>query len=185
MSRIPLATRESVPENELAAYDWLVEKYGAMKIYGPGSVMAHVPQSYRQFEELRDYLLKNCSIPKQLQEIAMMVAARELDCQHMWNSHATYGRRAGVRGDLIDALREKRELTGLTPGEAAVVNCGREYFRAHQVSRGAFQAALEQFGIRGLVELTMIMGLYSMLAVVINAFDTDLPPTRSEPLLPI
>ena len=85
---------------------------------------------------------------------------------------------------LVDALREKKELPRLTPEEAAVINYGQEFFRTHRVSRGAFQAALEQFGTRGLVELTLTMGNYSLLAFAVNAFDTNLPPERSEPLLP-
>jgi hypothetical protein len=64
-----------------------------------------------------------------------------------------------------------------------VVNYGQEFFHTHHVSRGAFQAALEQFGIQGLVELTMLMGYYGMLAFNVNAFDTDLLPERAEPLL--
>ena len=46
-------------------------------------------------------------------------------------------------------------------------------------------AALEQFGRQGVVELSLIMGNYSLLALLINSFDTDLPPDRTEPLLPV
>ena len=53
------------------------------------------------------------------------------------------------------------------------------------MSRGAFQAALEQFGDRGVVELALTMGDYTMIAFAINTFDTDLPPNRTEPLLPV
>ena len=53
------------------------------------------------------------------------------------------------------------------------------------MSRGAFQAALEQFGRQGVVELALVMGNYSLLALLINSFDTDLPPDRTEPLLPV
>ena len=53
------------------------------------------------------------------------------------------------------------------------------------VCRGAFQAALEQFGRQGVVELGLVMGNYSLLALLINSFDTDLPPDRTEPLLPV
>ena len=115
----------------------------------------------------------------------MLVTAREMDCQHIWNAHAASAREAGVPGKLVDDLREKRELTGLAPDEEAVVNLGRELFRTHKVSRGAFQAALEQFGQTGIIELTLTMGNYSLLSFAINTFDTDLPPNRSEPLLPI
>jgi len=73
----------------------------------------------------------------------------------------------------------------LAPDEAAVVHYGREFFRTHRVSRGAFQAALEQFGRQGAIELSLVLGNYSLLALLINAFDTDLPPDRTEPLLPV
>jgi 4-carboxymuconolactone decarboxylase len=115
----------------------------------------------------------------------MLVTARELDCQHIWNAHAASARQAGVPDALVDALRERQELTGLAPDESAVVHYGREFFRTHHVSRGAFQAALEQFGRQGVVELALIMGNYSLLALLINTFDTDLPPDRTEPLLPV
>ncbi len=115
----------------------------------------------------------------------MLVTAREMDCQHIWNAHAASARAAGVAGATVDSLREKKELSGLPADEEAVVNYGREFFRTHRVSRGAFQAALEQFGRTGLVELTLLMGNYSLLSFAINAFDTDLPPNRTEPLLPV
>jgi 4-carboxymuconolactone decarboxylase len=86
---------------------------------------------------------------------------------------------------VVDALRDRKELPTLAADEAAVVNLGREFFRTHKVSRGAFQAALEQFGQRGVVELTLTMGNYTLLALAINTFDTDLPPDRTEPLLPV
>jgi len=115
----------------------------------------------------------------------MLVTARELDCQHIWNAHAASARKAGVRSEIVDALRDRKELPGPAADETAVVHYGREFFRTHRVSRGAFQAALEQFGRQGVVELGLIMGNYSLLALLINSFDTDLPPDRTEPLLPV
>src|SRR5258705_12717432 len=115
----------------------------------------------------------------------MLVTARDLDCQHIWNAHAASARKAGVRNELVDALRDRKELPALGADEAAVVHYGREFFRTRRVSRGAVQAALGQFGRQGVVELAFILGNYSMLAVLINSFDTDLPPGRTEPLLPV
>lgn len=115
----------------------------------------------------------------------MLVTARELDCQHIWNAHAASARQAGVPDAIVDGLRDRKELTNLPHDETAVIDYGREFFRTHRVSRGVFQTALERFGRQGVVELALIFGNYSMLAVLINAFDTDLPPERTEPLLPV
>ena len=115
----------------------------------------------------------------------MLVTAREFDCQHIWNAHAASARAAGVPDELVDALREGEELIDLAPDEEAVVNYGQEFYRTHNVSRGAWQAAHEQFGKQGIIELTLVMGNYAALAFCINAFDTELPPERDEKLLPV
>lgn len=185
MARIPTATRDSVPEGQRAIFDEMVQALGSVPLYGPGSIMIHVPTAHKWATGLNQYLRTQSSLPKKTQELAMLVTARELDCQHIWNAHAASARQAGVRDEVVDALRERKELPALAPDEAVVVNYGREFFRTHRVSRGAFQAALEQLGRQGVVELALILGNYSLLAVLINSFDTDLPPDRTEPLLPV
>ncbi len=184
MARIPIATRESVPEDQREAFDEIVGD-GETPSRGPGSVTIHVPEASRRVTAINQYLRQESSLSLKIQELAMLVTAREMDCQHIWNAHAASARAAGVPDELVDALREGEELADLAPDEEAVVNYGQEFFRTHHVSRGAWQAAFEQFGTQGLVELTLVMGSYSMLAFCINAFDTDLPPNREEKLLPI
>ena len=185
MARLPIATRESIPDDQRALFDEMVQALGSVPRYGPGSVMMHVPKAQQWATRLNHYLREESSLPKKIQELAMLVTARELDCQHIWNAHAASARQAGVRHETVDAMRDRQDLTGLPPDEAAVVHYGQEFFRTHHVSRGAFQAALEQFGRRGVIELSLILGNYSLLAVLINSFDTDLPPDRTEPLLPV
>ena len=184
MTRIPAATKESVPQDQQSQFDQMVQSLGTVPLYGPGSVMIHVPKAHQAATALNDYLRRDSSLPDKILELAMIVTAREMDCQHIWNAHAGAARAAGVPDAVVDALRDKKEMPRLSPDEAAVINYGQEFFRTHRVGRGAFQAALEQFGTRGLVELTLTMGNYSFLAFAINAFDTDLPPERTEQLLP-
>jgi 4-carboxymuconolactone decarboxylase len=90
-----------------------------------------------------------------------------------------------LRDDVVDGLRDRGELSGLAPDEAAVVDYGREFFRTRRVSQGTFDAALAQFGVLGLTELTNLMGCYAMLAFNVNAFGVGLPDDRTEKELPI
>src|SRR5436853_3146313 len=158
MARLPVATRESVPESQRDIFDQMVKELGAVPRYGPGSVVIHVPKAHLWATGLNHYLRDESSLPKKIQELAMLVTARELDCQHIWNAHAASARKAGVRSEIVDALRDRKELPVLAADEAAVVNYGREFFRTRRVSRGAFQAAREQFGRQGVIELSLTMG---------------------------
>ena len=185
MARLPIATRDSVPESQQAAFDEMIQGLGSVPQYGPGSVMIHAPAAHKLATALNQYLRNDSSIPKKIQELAMLITAREKDCQHIWNAHALSARQAGVRDDIVAALRDKKELANLAPDEEALVNYARAIFRTHHASRGVFQAALEQFGRQTLIEITMLLGNYALLALSINAFDSDLPPNRTEPLLPV
>ena len=55
----------------------------------------------------------------------------------------------------------------------------------HRISQTTFDAALAQFGVLGLTELTNLWGCYAMLAFNVNAFGVELPPERTEEALPI
>ena len=92
MARLPTATRDSVPADQQAIFDELVQALGAVPRYGPGSVMIHVPQAHHWATGLNTYLRQDSSLPTKVQELAMLVTARALDCQHIWNAHAASAR---------------------------------------------------------------------------------------------
>ena len=186
MARVPKATRESVPETQWSAFDAVVgERGGEIPAGGPGSVMINAPDVAQRALGLALFLRTETSLDPRIRELGMLVTARENDCQFIWNAHAPAARSAGLSGQIVDALRDKKNLPRLEPDEAAVVAYGREFFRTHQVSQTAFDAALAQFGVLGLTELTNLMGCYAMLAFNVNAFGVELPADRTETPLPV
>ena len=186
MARIPAPSRESAPTGQLAAFDEFVSQRGGVPDSGPLSSLINVPELIKRGEHLRAYLRGDETIlSANVRELGMLVTAREMDCQFIWNAHAAFGRQSGLADSLIDGLRDKKELTGLSPQESAVIDYGREFFRTHRVSQDTFDEALSQFGVRGLVELTNLMGYYSCLAFNINAFEVGLPTELSELPLPV
>ena len=186
MARIPTADRNSVPQDQLGAFDEYVAARGSVPDAGPLSVMIHVPELIKRGEHLRAYLRGDeSSLPLNIRELGMLVTAREMDCQFIWNAHAAFGRQSGLSDELVDSLRDKRNLPTLSDAESAVIDYGRELFRTRRVSEATFQRAMEQFGNRGLVELTTLMGYYSCLAFNINAFEVGLPENITESPLPV
>ena len=115
----------------------------------------------------------------------MLVTARENDCQYIWNAHAASARASGISDATVDALRDRSALPDLPADERAVVQYAQEFFRTHRVSRGAFQTVLEQFGKQGAIELSLVLGNYNALALLVIAFDVELPPDRKERILPV
>lgn len=111
----------------------------------------------------------------------MLLTARARDCLFIWNAHAPVARAVGLSDALIDNLA----LTELPADEAAVVDYGLELLRSNRVTQAIFDAALAQFGTRGLVELNSLIGCYAMLALNLNAFVVQLPDGTTEKRLPV
>ena len=47
MARIPTATRDNIPQDQVAEFDQMIESLGGVPPYGPGSVMIHVPKAHQ------------------------------------------------------------------------------------------------------------------------------------------
>lgn len=185
MARTPTLTRDRVPEPLRAAFDAETAASGGVVTTGPGSVMINSPEMRRRANHLVNYLRDESTLPKKIQELVMLLTARAMDCQFIWNAHAARGRREGLNEAMVQALRDKQPLPPLPADEAVVVNYVTELFRTHKVSQTTFQAALNHFGAQGLTELSTLMGYYTLLAFNANAFEIDLPADRTEPVLPV
>jgi 4-carboxymuconolactone decarboxylase len=130
-------------------------------------------------------LLRKTVVGPQFFEISTLVPAREFDQQYEWTAHEIGARRAGVDQTIIDTIKYERPTTGLPEKEATVIEFGRALLRGdHQVPPEMFAKMVALFGRQGTIEITMIMGDYTMTAMLLNAVDQHLPRDR-EPLLPL
>jgi 4-carboxymuconolactone decarboxylase len=184
MARIPLVTREAIPESEKAAYDAFMEGRSGRPNVGPYSLIAHMPEMARRLESLRTYIRAEESLPQKLQELVMITVAREMGCAFIWYAHASAARQIGVRGDIIDNIREQKPLTNLDADEQTVVNFARELLQNRKVSQATFDAASSRFGQRGTMTLTNLVACYAVLAYNMNTYELEAPEHPTEKGLP-
>lgn len=184
MARLPMVDLDQVAKQHPEAFNELMANSGG-RLSGPYSVLINSPETARRRSYLTHYLRYESGIPNHFIELAILTAARAMDCPYIWNAHAPAGRRAGLSDALVDAIRDRSPLPSLSDAEAAIINFGTEFFNHHRVSPATFQAALEQFGAQQLVELTTLMGHYAQTAFILNAFEVDLPDPLNETILPI
>jgi 4-carboxymuconolactone decarboxylase len=132
---------------------------------------------------LNDYLRKNGVLGDRLSELAILVAAREVDEQYVWSAHEPAALKAGVAQPVIDVIKYGKDLSGLSEKDSAVIRFGRQLFREKKMSSDVFAKARELFGTQGTVELTALMGDYQLNGLLLKVADQHLPPER-KPLLP-
>ena len=78
--------------------------------------MINVPKVHQMMNAVNLYLRNDSSLPKKVQELAMLVTARELDCQYIWNAHAMSARAASASSVASDGSAASHSIkVGLRP----------------------------------------------------------------------
>lgn len=185
MARIAHVTRETVSAKERSAYDAFIQSRGNRPNVGPYSLLLHMPEMAQRLEALRTYLRSEDSLPQNLQELVMITVAREMDCAFIWYAHAAAARQQGIRDDIVDHIRDKKELSALSPDELTVVTFTQELLRNRKVSQRTFEAATTRFGQRGVMTLTNLIACYAVLAYNMNTYELEAPEHPTEKPLPV
>jgi 4-carboxymuconolactone decarboxylase len=184
MARIGLVTsRDQIVDKEKPAYDAFMQNRAGRPNVGPYSLLAHMPEMAQRLEALRLYLRDEASLPQRLQELVMISVAAEMGCAFIWYAHAAAARKAGVRDDVVDDIREKRAPTNLDREEQTVVDFTRELLQKRRVSRPTFDAATARFGQRGTMTLTNLIACYAVLAYNMNTYELEAPAHPTEKAL--
>ena len=87
MARIPTPSRDQIPDEFKDAFDQAVANIGGQIGAGPWPVVLNSPELALRRINLADYLRKETHFPKKIQELAILIAIRAMDCQYAWNAH--------------------------------------------------------------------------------------------------
>jgi 4-carboxymuconolactone decarboxylase len=182
LSRLPPIQRDGLTDDGKRIWDYLAGGRG-MPPTGPAPVSMYSPMAAEPIHVLNQYLRKTVVGPRFF-ELSALIAAREFDQQYEWSGHEPAGLRAGLEQSVIDVVKFNRDVAGLSEKDATVIRLGRAVFREHKVSSELWAKTVALFGAQGAVEITAIMGDYTMAAVMLTAVDQRLPPERKA-LLPV
>lgn len=181
MPRIPLPSPADFSPEQRRVYDTVVNgPRGAMR--GPLRAAMHNPELADKWQQLGELLRYRTSLAPRLSELAILVTARHFDCQFEWYAHEPPALKAGLAKEVIESIRHGRRATFHNVDEAAVFDYSVQLHEKHFVADAAYQQALGLFGVTGVVELTALVGYYSMVAMTLNAHELPLPDGVAPPL---
>jgi len=180
--RIPLISPDSdlTPEQRRVA-DGLLGRRGG-RIPGPFRLALHCPAITEVWHPLGEMLRLKSSFPLRLSEFAILIAARAWDNDYIYQAHAPIALGDGLAPEIIDALAKGARPAFDQPDEAALYDYCSELCERHAVSDRVYARAVELFGIPGVVELTALVGYYTMVAMTLTAHQMPLPEGVEPPL---
>ncbi|MCW5772769.1 MAG: carboxymuconolactone decarboxylase family protein [Rhodospirillaceae bacterium] len=183
--RLPPPRREDLSGATLAMYDDLAGGGGKtlLGLRGPAGLFLHSPEVAVHCSALNTYLRWGAGFSGRVREIVILVTARECDSQFEWAAHERQALKEGVEPAIVEIIKHRRDTAGLAEDDALLIDFGRELLRQKKLSRAIYDRALKRFGSRGLVDLVSLIGNYASTALLLAAFNMQLPAGQA-PLLP-
>jgi 4-carboxymuconolactone decarboxylase len=145
------------------------------KLVGPFSVLMHNPPLADAVNRVVDAVRKDGKLDKRLYELIVLITVRHAKAAYAWAVHEPLARKAGVSGEVVDAIHAGRKPSFTKPDEKAIYEAVTELLNTNRVSDAAYQALSRQFGLPETVEVITCVGLYCMVGSVINAFEVPTP----------
>ena len=182
MSRVPYLSREELPEGKRAIADQIASRRG--RVERPFQALLNSPELAGKVAAVGEHLRFHAStLPPQAREIATLATARELKSQYIWSRHVPLARDAGVREEVVKALRDGTPVRRLLPKEGVFAQFAQELLRDRKLRDATYGAVEHLLGRQGTVDLVVTVAYYALLAYVMHALEVELEP-EFPPLLP-
>jgi 4-carboxymuconolactone decarboxylase len=180
-ARFPRLTEETMTpaQREVAA---AISAGPRGEVRGPFIPLLHHPALAATIQQLGEQLRWKGKLPPALTELAVLVTARRWTCQHEWFVHSKLALDAGIPAAVVEAIQHGREPPAMSAEQAAVYRFCKEAHATGRVGDDAFESVRTKFGRAGAVELLVLCGYYSMMAMVLNTADMPLPNNAAAPL---
>ena len=174
-----MAASDRLPPIPPAAYDQAQAEAAAdfrarrgAEPFGPYAPLLRSPAVMRDVEALGVRMRHHSCLSEDLKELAICQVARAYSQQFEWSVHAREAEKAGVSAAVIGALAEGRRPDGMSSDEALIHDAVAELLSTRRWSDTTYERVVARHGERGAVEIPALVGIYALLALVLNVART-------------
>jgi len=169
----PLTWEQLNPAQRTMINDLLSGTRGT--VTGPFNVLLRSPEMGNRAQKLGEYLRFQTSVPRRLNEMAILMTAKWWSSQYEWHAHKPLAIDAGLERAVIDDLQAGRRPAHMKPDETVVYDFCTELRDRRRVSDATFKGAVALLGEQGVVDLIGVMGYYDLVAMTLNVDRYPLP----------
>ena len=179
--RFALRSYEELPPEVRPLADDIL-KISSAGLGGPYNALMRSPEMARRCFDLLDYLRFKTSVPKALNEFAILIQARVANAQYEWWAHEPIAIRAGLPQHIADDLRQCQRPQRMDETQALVYDFCIQLTLNHQVQDPLWQKAMNTLGEQQVIDLIVLSGTYTMVSMLLNATQVGIPNQGQPPL---
>ena len=162
MARVRLVEKEQASP-EVKEIFQKIEDNGA-RILNLYKVAAHSPKVFLNLVRLGNSVIGRMELSPKLREIVILRVATLTDSKYEWAQHVPVALQVGVSQEQVDAISDWKNLSEFNDEERAVLQYTDEVTQNVKVTDHTFDRVKNLFNEQAIVELTITIGYYGMLA---------------------
>jgi 4-carboxymuconolactone decarboxylase len=181
-TRMPeMAPAQMSPEQK-AMYDAIMAG-PRHSMEGPFNMWLRSPDLGNRLQRVGEYLRFNTTMPRNLNEFAILITAVEWKSGFEWYAHYPLAIKAGLEPGVAKDLQEGRRPANMTADETLVYDFATQLQRQKQVSDAVYAGAVKRFGEQGVTDLVSLIGYYNLVSMSLNVAQVQAPASAG-PTLP-
>ncbi len=177
-ARLPYLKKSDMDAKGQKILDTFPSKDGTLS--GPLAFAAYNSGVAQSLLDLHNAAVTGGTLDPYTRELAILVACRETSYNLEWNGHEASGLKAGIDAKLIDVVRRRGALAGLSEKDATVIRFGRQMLTDKKVDSATFAKAVELWGKRGTMDMVAVMSTYAVSGYFAIAVDERSPEGKPE-----
>ncbi len=174
--RLPILERATLDPAQQVVWDRMA---GGTRghVGGPFLALLTSAELCSRVEQLGVFIRYECSVPMRLRELAILVVGAHWKAAYEWFAHAPIAATQGIPAAATQAIGLGQDPMLEAAPDRAVHAFVRELLRTGRVADATYAPVQALLGDQGTVELTGLVGYYSLLAMQLNTFQVRPPPT--------
>jgi 4-carboxymuconolactone decarboxylase len=135
---------------------------------------ARHPDLFRAWLRFGGYLLTSGKLSGPDRELLILRTALNCRSDYEWGQHVRISLAGGIDRETIDRVLEGPDADGWSPHQAALLRAADELHESSRISDETWAALAETYDTERLIEATMVVGHYHMVAFALNSFGVEL-----------
>jgi alkylhydroperoxidase/carboxymuconolactone decarboxylase family protein YurZ len=145
------------------------------RLEGPFNLMLSSPALGGPLQALGRAVRFESALTDRQREIAILCSAAWTRSDFEWYAHARLGKRAGLSDEELAAIQRGDGGPSLDPNELMVHRLTQLLLATGDLDDLTFASAVDALGMATVVDLTLLVGYYHLLAFTMRVFRTPLP----------